>query len=138
MSELRIRGGRLEMERSCQWRPFHWPAPFSPEFPLTLLSSTHPVTGETRLVLRDAQLNELLYAVLAPIPAARGVTAIRWRAKVAKAGGALHRRMILLGNPLAVHDAVDARALRALKPTVSLHGAELRAALEREHADAAA
>src|SRR3546814_9626685 len=73
MSELHDQNGMLVMERSCQWKGLHWPAPFSSDFPLTFLTETHPVTGETRITLRDTDFNELLRAVVAPVPSARGV-----------------------------------------------------------------
>src|SRR3546814_2301531 len=63
MSELHDQNGMLVMERSCQWKGLHWPAPFSSDFPLTFLTETHPVTGETRITLRDTDFNELLRAV---------------------------------------------------------------------------
>lgn len=138
MSELHIEHGLLMMERSCQWRTPHWPASFSPEFPATLLSATHPITGETRLTLRDAEFNVYLRAVLAPVPAARGVTAVRWRTELVKGASRLHALLLRLGNPLVVHSFIDAAALRALKPSVSLHGAELRARLIANPAAAAA
>src|SRR3546814_11065643 len=72
----------LVMERSCQWKGLHWPAPFSSDFPLTFLTETHPVTAETRIPLRDTDFNELLRAVVAPVPSARAVTALRWRAEL--------------------------------------------------------
>jgi nitrite reductase/ring-hydroxylating ferredoxin subunit len=134
MSELHVENGRLIMERSCQWRGLHWPAPFSPEFPATLLVSTHPVTGETFLTLRDADLNERLGAVLAPVPASRGVTAVRWRAGHSAFFGFIPG----LGNTLTVRSSIDAAALRTLKPTASLHGAELRAKLTMNDAAIAA
>ena len=115
MSELREEQGRLVMERNCQWRGLHWPAPFSPEFPATLLTATDPFTGETELTLRDSKFKTRLHAVIAPVPSARGVTAVRWRAD--------------RGRTLTVRDTVDAAALRKLKPSASLHGADLRAAL---------
>jgi nitrite reductase/ring-hydroxylating ferredoxin subunit len=134
MSELHVENGRLAMERSCQWSGLHWPAPFSPEFPATVLFSTHPVTGETRLTLRDSDFNERLRAVLAPVPAARGVTSVRWRAEVCKGRGVGYG----LGDPFAVHDTVDAAALRVLKPTASIHGVQLRASLIADNAAIAA
>lgn len=138
MSELHVQDGWLTMERSCQWRALHWPAPFSPEFPATVLLSTHPTTGETLLRLRDADLNEHLRAVLAPVPAARGVTSVRWRAELCK-GHKLPRGLMLGGGkPLTVHSAIDAAALRVLKPTASLHGAQLRAKLMTNNAAVAA
>jgi nitrite reductase/ring-hydroxylating ferredoxin subunit len=138
MSELHVENGRLTMERSCQWRGLHWPAPFSPEFPATLLLSTDPVTGETLLTLRDAGLNEHLRAALAPVPAARGVTAVRWRADPCKGRSAFSGLIPHVGDPLTVRSSIDAAALRALKPTASLHGAELRAKLTLNDAAIAA
>lgn len=137
MSELHLENGWLTMERSCQWRGLHWPAPFSPEFPATLLTSTDPFTGETLMTLRDADLNDLLRATLAPVPASRGVTTVRWRAAIRKRRGALLGVTPALGDPLTVHSSIDAAALRVLKPTVSLHGAQLRADLRSGAAVAA-
>jgi nitrite reductase/ring-hydroxylating ferredoxin subunit len=138
MSELHVENGRLTMERSCQWRGLHWPAPFSPEFPATVLLSTHPVTGETLLTLRDADLNEHLRAALAPVPASRGVTAVRWRAATCKGRSGFFGLIPGLGNPLTIRPSIDAAALRALKPTASLHGAQLRAELTSNNAAIAA
>src|SRR3546814_1363694 len=107
MSELHDQNGMLVMERSCQWKGLHWPAPFSSDFPLTFLTETHPVTGETRITLRDTDFNELLRAVVAPVPSARGVTAIRWRAELGERHpGALG--MMLRGvNPFSVRKNVN-------------------------------
>jgi nitrite reductase/ring-hydroxylating ferredoxin subunit len=138
MSELHVENGLLTMERSCQWQGFHWPAPFSPEFPATVLISTHPVTGETSLTLRDSALNNLLSAVLAPVPAARGVTSVRWRAAPPKGRGMLSKLIPGAGPTLTVHPSIDAAALRTLKPSVSIHGAQLRNQLIRKDAAVAA
>jgi nitrite reductase/ring-hydroxylating ferredoxin subunit len=138
MSELREQNGWLTMERSCQWRYLHWPAPFSPEFPITILSFTHPLTGEMRLTVRDADFNEYLRVALAPVPAGRGVTSVRWRAELRKGLKGLRGLMLGRGNPLTVHATVDAAALRVLKPGVSLHGAQLRAQLLTNRAAIAA
>lgn len=129
MSSLCEQNGWLTMERSCQWRYLHWPAAFSPEFPVTVLSSTHPLTGETRLTVRSVDFKEYLRVALAPVPAARGVTSIRWRAEVGGGLKGLRGVSFGRGNPLTIHAAVDAAALRVLKPSVSLHGAQLRAQL---------
>jgi nitrite reductase/ring-hydroxylating ferredoxin subunit len=129
MSELHVANGQLSMERSCQWRGLHWPAPFSSEFPVTVLSTTHPLTGETELTLRDAGCQDYLRVLLAPVPAARGATAVRWRAEVIKTYHGVRGLMHAFTRPLIVHSAIDAAALRVLKPTVSLHGAQLRTKL---------
>jgi nitrite reductase/ring-hydroxylating ferredoxin subunit len=124
MSELRVEQGRLVMERNCQWRGLHWPAPFSPEFPATLLTATDPVTGETELTLRDARFRTQLHAIIAPVPAARGITAVRWRSE--------------RGRTLTVRDTIDAAALRVLRPSASLHGTDLRAIMLNDDAAIAA
>lgn len=138
MSELRELNGWLTMERCCQWRYLHWPAAFSPEFPVTILCFTHPFTGEMRLTVRDVDFNEYLRVVIAPVPAGRAVTSVRWRAELGKGIKGLRGLMFARGNPLSVHAAVDAAALRVLKPSVSLHGARLRAQLLTNRAAVAA
>jgi nitrite reductase/ring-hydroxylating ferredoxin subunit len=138
MSELHVENGLLTMERSCQWQGLHWPAPFSPEFPATIVTSTHPVTGETSLTLHDTAMNKLLSAVLAPVPAARGVTSVRWRATPGKSRRALSRLIPGADPTLTVHPSIDAAALRTLKPSVSIHGADLRNQLIRKEAAVAA
>jgi hypothetical protein len=51
----------------------------------------------------------------------------------------MSRGLVLgIGNPLKVHETIDADALRRLKPTVSLHGAQLRAGLITDNAAIAA
>jgi hypothetical protein len=119
------------MERNCQWRAGHWPAPFSSEFPLTLLSKTHPITGETILLLRDDSLRPLLHARFAPVPAARGVTAIRWRAGLSEPLAGLQAQRLRAGAAFHVNETIDAAVLRRLTPSASLNGADLRAAMTR-------
>jgi hypothetical protein len=138
MSELREQDGSLTMGRCCQWRYLHWPAAFSPEFPVSVLCFTHPFTGEMRLAVRDVDFNEYLRVTIAPVPAGRGVTSVRWRAQLGKGIKGLRGLMFGRGNPLTVHAAVDAAALRELKPSGSLHGAQLRAQLLPNRAAVAA
>jgi hypothetical protein len=66
------------------------------------------------------------------------VTAVRWRTELVKGARGLHALLLRLGSPLMVHSSIDGAALRALKPSVSLHGAELRARLMANPAAAAA
>ncbi len=127
-SELRLEEGRLVMERNCQWQLLHWPAPFSSEFPISLLSSTDPVTGETVCTLRDSSLTELFTAVIAPVPAARNLTAIRWRARLGANLPGAWAKQLALGAAFKVFSAIDAAALRAVIPSVSIRGEDLRAA----------
>ncbi len=131
MSELHLENGKFMMERSCQWKATHWPSPFSSDFPLTMLTATDPWTGETELTLRDADFNVLLDAILSPVPSARGVTAVRWRAQLGADRKGLRARLLGVGDPITIFDAVDAAKLRELKPTASRHGEDLRAELIR-------
>ncbi len=125
-TELMEVNGKLTMERNCQWAGPRWPAPFVPEFPASLRISTEPETGESELVLRDADFNELLRVVLAPVPAGRGVTQVRWRAGLAPKRPGLMAKFIGAGTPFAILPAVDAAALRVLRPSVSVHAEALR------------
>jgi hypothetical protein len=129
MSELHQQDGQLVMERSCQWKRPHWPAAFSSDYPLTLISSTEPMTGETALLLRDRDFRELLSMRLAPVPAGRGVTAVRWRAVRGADLPKLAGRVLRWLNPIKVHATVDGAALRTLKPTASVVFDDLRRAL---------
>lgn len=136
MSELAEQGGKLVLERSCQWTAPHWPAPFSSEFPITLRVATDPVTGETDLQLRDDAFNTLLSATIAPVPAARGVTQVRWRAKLGVQRPGLMAKLLGAGQPLRVLPAVDGEALRTLKPSASIHAATLREEIIKRQAAA--
>lgn len=138
MSELRAQNGLFVMERNCLWGKLHWPSFATAEFPITLLSRTKPDTGETELLLRDDDFNELLKVRLAPVPAARGVTQIRWRAELGPTLKGLHARMLRHGTPFAVRERIDAAALRVSKPSVSLHGKKLYSELAAASAVAAA
>ena len=126
MSELHVEGGRLVLERNCQWASPHWPAPFSSDFPISLRIATDPVTGESDLVLRDAGFDRLLEATLAPVPAARGVTQVRWRARLGEQRHGLMARLLGAGAPFAVRPAIDGAALRVLKPSASILAEDLR------------
>lgn len=138
MSELREEKGRFVMERNCQWGKLHWPSYATAEFPITLLSRTRPDTGETELLLRDDEYNDLLKVRLAPIAAARGVTQVRWRAEAGSTLKGMHARRLGRGAPFAVREQIDAAALRVLKPSVSLHGKTLRSDMAVPSAVAAA
>jgi nitrite reductase/ring-hydroxylating ferredoxin subunit len=126
MAELHEQDGQLVMERSCQWKLPHWPAAFSSDYPLTLISSIEPASGETGLLLRDRDFNELLSMRLAPVPANRGVTAVRWRAAPGADLSAAAARMLGWLSPIKVHTTIDGAALRKLRPSVSIVFEELR------------
>jgi nitrite reductase/ring-hydroxylating ferredoxin subunit len=126
LAELAEQDGKLVLERACQWSGLHWPAPFSSDFPITLRIATDPVTGECDLQLRDAGFHPLLMATLAPVPAARGVTQIRWRAKLADSRPGVRAKLLAMGAPLTLHSTIDGAALRILKPSASIHAATLR------------
>lgn len=130
MSELREESGVLVMERNCQWGKLHWPSFASAEFPITMVTRTTPGTGETELILRDDAFHTLLAARMAPVPAARGVTQVRWRAEVGKTLKGLHSKRLGMGKPFVIREAIDAAALRLVEPSVSLHGRQLVAAME--------
>lgn len=138
MSELHEENGLLVMERSCQWGKLHWPSYASADFPITILTRTSPMTGETELTLRDDAFNTLLNARIAPVPAARGVTQVRWRAEIGKTLKGFRAKRLSWGVPFAIREAIDAAALRVVKPSVSLHGRRLAAALDRVDLSAAA
>lgn len=129
MTELVEQDGKLVLERSCQWASPHWPAPFSSDFPITLRIATDAITGESDLTLRDDAFNTLLTATLAPVPGGRGITQIRWRARLSDKRPGLMAKMLGAGAPLTVHSQIDAAALRQLKPSASIHAATLRSQL---------
>jgi nitrite reductase/ring-hydroxylating ferredoxin subunit len=126
MAELHEHHGQLVMERSCQWTLPHWPAAFLSEYPLNLISCTDPVSGETTLTLNNRDFTELLSVRLAPVPAGRGVTAVRWRAVPGAGLGSVPRRLLGWFDPIRVHSTIDGAALRKLKPSVSVVFEELR------------
>jgi nitrite reductase/ring-hydroxylating ferredoxin subunit len=128
MAELHEQNGQLVMERSCQWKLPHWPAAFSSDYPLNLISSTDPGTGETGFVLNDRDFRELLTMRLAPVPAARGVTAVRWRAMLGTGLPNWTGRTLGWFDPIKLHAEIDGAALRKLKPTVSIVFEDLRRA----------
>lgn len=125
-TELIEANGRLVMERNCQWAGPRWPAPFIPEFPASLLISTEPETGESKLIVRDADFKELLRVILAPVPGSRGVTQVRWRAKLASHRPGIMAKVMGTGAPFEILSAVDGAALRVLRPSVSVHAEALR------------
>lgn len=138
MSELVEQEGKLVLERSCQWKSPHWPAPFSSEFPITLRVATDPVTGESELVLRDDGFNALITVIIAPVPAARGVTQVRWRARLGATRPGLMAKLMGVGTPFAILPSVDGEALRTLKPSASIHAAGLREEIMARRANASA
>jgi hypothetical protein len=88
--------------------------------------STDPVTGECDLLLRDDAFNSLLSATVAPVPAARGVTQVRWRAKLGATRPGLMAKLLGIGTPFRILPAVNGADLRTLKPSASIHAAALR------------
>lgn len=127
LAELQIEDELLVLERACQWATPHWPAPFSSDFPITLRIATHPVTGESDLLLRDDAFNTLLCARVCPVPGARGVTQVRWRARLGDVRKGVMAQLLGLRRPFAINASVDGAALRVLKPSASIHAEGLRA-----------
>lgn len=126
MSELREEDGLLVMERFCQWGKLHWPSYATAEFPITFITRTRPDTGETEAVLRDDSFRILLTAQLAPVPAARGITQVRWRAKLGEELKGRHALALRRRGSFVVRDTVDAAALRVLIPSASHRAHQLR------------
>lgn len=126
MSDLREENGLLVMERFCLWGKLHWPSYATAEFPITLITRTHPETGETEAVLRDDSFRTLLTVQLAPIPAARGVTQVRWRAQLGDVLKGSHAVGLRHKGSFAVRETVDAAALRVLIASASHLAAKLR------------
>lgn len=126
MSDLREENGLLVMERFCLWGKLHWPSYATAEFPITFITRTDPQTGETEAVLRDDSFRTLLTAQLAPVPAARGVTQVRWRARLGDELKGSHAVGLRHKGSFAVRDTVDAAALRVLIPSASHLAGKLR------------
>lgn len=126
MAELHLADQKLVLERNCQWASPHWPAPFSSDFPISLRIATDPVTGESDLLLRDTAFNRLLEVTLAPVPGARGVTQVRWRARLGEQRPGIMAKLLGAGAPFAVRSAIDGAALRVLKPSASILAEDLR------------
>ena len=140
--EVKEKDGRLMLERSCQWSSNKWPASFSAEFPLAAVFSVEPETGQCDILLRDSEMAPILRISLAPVPAARGTTQVRWRAKKEDGLSGIRGKILGVGTPLTVRSHVDAEKLRMLRPSVSDRAAQLRdemtGAPAPENADAAA
>jgi nitrite reductase/ring-hydroxylating ferredoxin subunit len=138
-TELVIEDGLLVMERSCQWAGPRWPSPFSSDFPISLRIASEPLTGESELLLRDDTLSPVLTVRLSPVPAARGVTQVRWRARLAPRRSGLMARAMGTGTPFVLRSSIDGGALRVLKPSASIHAAALRAEItaSAQHVSAA-
>lgn len=129
MSELREENGLLVMERFCQWGKLHLPSYATAEFPITLITRTRPDTGETEAVLRDDSFRTLLTAQIAPVAAARGVTQVRWRARLGEELKGRHALALRLKGSFAVRENVDAAALRVLIRSASHRAQQLREAI---------
>lgn len=80
------REGRIVCERACRRRGGILPDRLRAELPYALRLEIEADTGLTLLTLRDDKNRQLLEAVLSLVPARRGATAIRWRARAARRG----------------------------------------------------
>lgn len=107
--------GRVVVERCCKWRTNLMPPPFVGDFPLTLRTASDPQTGETDITLHDDALRVLVHAVIAPVPAHRGVTAMRWRAAHGATARGLPGRLLRARAPFVPVAQVDGAALRRLR-----------------------
>lgn len=126
MSDLREENGLLVMERFCLWGKLHWPSFATAEFPITFITRTDPQTGDTEAILRDDSFRTLLTAQISPVPAARGVTQVRWRARLGDELKGSHAVGLRHKGSFAVRDTVDAAALRVLIPSASHLAGKLR------------
>lgn len=117
----RMIGDQLVMDRGAGWIGPHLPDRFVPDWPLVFRTLIDPATGQTLAEIRNTDEDLLISALIAPAPAARGATSVRWRCRVAfEMGGAaavLTRSLALLGRaPLKVKPAIDGAALARLRP----------------------
>src|SRR3546814_5062848 len=75
------------------------------------------MTGETEIKLYNLEFTPLLTARLAPVPAIRNGTTVRWRAQSCARGlyGLRTRR-----QPILIHDHIEAAQLMAVLPSASI------------------
>lgn len=103
--------GAIVYERGCRRAGGMFDDHWRSEFPYALRIAVDPLTGLSRLSLRDGDDAPVVEATLSLVEARRGTTAIRWRARHgAKAG----RK-----PPLSIIGAPDGAALRTLPRDVS-------------------
>ena len=93
---------------------------------MTIQDSVENASIESDLVLRDAAFNRLLEVALAPVPAARGVTQVRWRARLGENRPGTMAKLLGVTAPFAIRSAIDGAALRVLKPSASIFAEDLR------------
>lgn len=135
MSDLHEKDGTWVMERNADWLKPRAPAAFRSDYPLALRIAVAPAASQIELVLRDVDLNPLMHATLAPAPAARGTTAVRWRGRMADRRYGLRHSLFAVhsrvaGGPALPRAMIDGAALMNLKPSVSLQYDQLLTQLE--------
>ncbi len=130
LGDPRFDDGLLTLDRIAYW---NWggighanlgPLRHRADNPLMLRTRTEPVTGTTTAQVCDNEGHVLAQSLLACAPAARGTTAVRWRASVVAGSGvpsgkgpALLRALTRLGkSPFKVNSMIDGEALAALLP----------------------
>src|SRR3546814_374146 len=116
------------------FRSLHWPARVSAEFELNLWTATDPMTGETEIKLYNLEFTPLLTARLAPVPAIRNGTTVRWRAQSCARGlyGLRTRR-----QPILIHDHIEAAQLMAVLPSASIEFDKVRMGMRNAQVAAA-
>lgn len=117
-----LENGAVVMERSCRYSGLNWPARISADFPLIMTSATDLATGRTELGIHDDSHACLMAALIAPVPAIRNVTAIRWRARMSRK----------LKHTIKVHQQIDAEQLMATKRSASIEYDKIRLGLRIE------
>ena len=118
--------GHIVLKRWCHWAGRRIDSRFTEDFPLLLHSATNPQTGETAFSLRDMDRRELIRATLAPAPAERGVTAIRWRAERGSSVPPMRKLWLSRRSPIRHRQWVDGAKLRKLLKSASTPFQKLR------------
>lgn len=106
-----IENGRICYARACRKAGGVMPDRLRGDLPLELSISIEPTTGFSNLILRNEARDILIEAAMSPIPAKRGTTAIRWRARALRRTGR--------GVPFAVSTTVDGAQLARLPADLS-------------------
>ena len=122
------KNGQLVMERSCQWKLPHWPAAFSSDYPLNLISSTDPGERRNRASCSMIATSESYCRCDSrrsrpPAGSPPFVGAPLWAPACRNLARPLAR--LVRADPRCIPPSTAA-ALRKLKPTVSVVFEELR------------
>jgi nitrite reductase/ring-hydroxylating ferredoxin subunit len=121
-SNLLCSGGSYSLDRYCVHRGHVWPNRLKSQFPFVFHVRAAIETGEARITLHDKAQREIFKMDLAPSPAARGTTAVRWRSTPRTGMLARFRP----GQPPAiVREHRDAEQVAVTRPSISAQFARL-------------